>query len=175
MNDVWEKITKDELRRLAEKFPDSMIAKRYGVTVHQVSYKRKKFGIIMKNLAYQKALAITKRHHIKSISAKDWLLDKENIDPIAKALTQYAFRSGPVEDMHAVGKLTNDDMKLLNQYMANRLAGLLQKAFDGEWEQIADIFDYYITLCSGWDKAVPDTTDFRVLKSHSGEGRTTDV
>ena len=53
-------------------------------------------------------------------------------------------------------------MKRLNKYMVNRIAGLLLKAFDGEWGQISDAFRVYIQLSSGWDKAVPDTKDFEV-------------
>ena len=30
----------------------------------------------------------------------------ENIDAISKAVTHYAFRNGPVEDMHANGQLS---------------------------------------------------------------------
>lgn len=48
-------------------------------------------------------------------------LDFETIDMLSKAVTQFAFRSGPVEYMHARGKLTQKDMKTLNKFMTNRI------------------------------------------------------
>ena len=36
-------------------------------------------------------------------------------------MTHYAFRNGPVEDMHANGQLSQQDMKTLNKYMVNRI------------------------------------------------------
>ena len=63
--------------------------------------------------------------------------------------------------MHAEGRLTDEDMKILNQFMVNRLAGLLQKALDGAWEEIADVLDRYITFSRGWDSAIPVMTEFK--------------
>lgn len=40
---------------------------------------------------------------------------------ISIALAHFCFRNGPVEDMHADGKLSQDDMKTLNKYMVDRL------------------------------------------------------
>lgn len=52
----WEAITKDTLKRLSydEGLPDSIIAERYGVTVGQVRYKRKKFGLSMRDKIMEK-------------------------------------------------------------------------------------------------------------------------
>lgn len=36
-------------------------------------------------------------------------------------LAHFCFRNGPVEDMHADGKLSQEDMKTLNKYMVDRL------------------------------------------------------
>ena len=46
----------------------------------------------------------------------------EETDKIAKAITIFAFRNGPVENMHTDGKLSQEDMKTLNKFMVNRLA-----------------------------------------------------
>ena len=44
--------------------------------------------------------------------AKDWFLDAENIYAIAKSITNYVFRQGPVENIHTEGKpKTGSDMK----------------------------------------------------------------
>ena len=59
-------------------------------------------------------------------------LDFETIDMLSKGITQFAFRSGPVEEMHAKGKLTQKDMKTLNKFMTNRIAELLTTISNGD-------------------------------------------
>ncbi len=59
-------------------------------------------------------------------------LDFETIDMLSKGITQFAFRSGPVEEMHASNKLTQKDMKTLNKYMTNRITELLIVIFNGD-------------------------------------------
>lgn len=43
---------------------------------------------------------------------------------LCRGIAHYIFRNGPVEDMHADGKLSDDDMKVLNKFMINRLGKL---------------------------------------------------
>ena len=43
-------------------------------------------------------------------------LDFETIDMLSKGITQYAFRSGLIEEMQAKNKLTQKDMETLNKY-----------------------------------------------------------
>ena len=59
-------------------------------------------------------------------------LDFETIDMLSKGITQYAFRNGPIEEMHASNKLTQKDMKTLNKYMTNRITELLIVIFNGD-------------------------------------------
>ena len=55
--------------------------------------------------------------------SRERLLRRENIDAISKAITHFIFRNGPVEDMHTNNQLSEKDMKTLNKYMVNRIAG----------------------------------------------------
>ena len=87
-------------------------------------------------------------------------LDFETIDMLSKGITQYAFRSGPVEDMHSKGKLTQKDMKTLNKFMINRIAGLLQTIFNGDVANALKVLTFYASLSSDWDKATPDIEEF---------------
>ena len=87
-------------------------------------------------------------------------LDFETIDMISKAITQFAFRSGPVEDMHAKNKLTQKDMRALNEYMANRIAGLLTAISNGDFDNVVKVLSFYGTLSSDWDKVKPDIEEF---------------
>lgn len=88
---------------------------------------------------------------------------RENIDAISKAVTHYAFRNGPVEDMHANGQLSQQDMKTLNKYMVNRIAGLLSAAMDGSWLQLEQLFSYYRFFGGDWDAAEPDMGEMKLL------------
>ena len=87
-------------------------------------------------------------------------LDFETIDMLSKGITQYAFRSGPIEEMHAKNKLTQKDMEFLNKYMTNRIAGLLQTIFNGDVAKALKVLTFYASLSSDWNKANPDIEEF---------------
>ena len=75
-------------------------------------------------------------------SSKERLLNKDNTDTISIALTHYLFRNGTVEDIHSEGKLSQEDMKTLNKFMVNRIAGLLEIINKEEWLKL-ELLDYY--------------------------------
>ena len=56
MDRDWTSISKEDLFDLIRENTNKMIAEMYGVTVNQVRYKRKKFGITMYDLAFQHTL-----------------------------------------------------------------------------------------------------------------------
>ena len=87
-------------------------------------------------------------------------LDFKTIDMLSKGITQFAFRSGPVEEMHSKGKLTQKDMKTLNKFMINRIAGLLQIIFNGDVANALKVLTFYASLSSDWNKANPDIEEF---------------
>ena len=75
-------------------------------------------------------------------------LDFETIDMLSKGITQFAFRSGPIEKMHAENKLTQNDMEILNKFMTNRIAGLLQTIFNGDVAKASNVLTFYASLSS---------------------------
>lgn len=79
---------------------------------------------------------------------------------LSKGITQFAFRSGPIEEIHSRGKLTQKDMETLNKYMANRIAGLLQTVFNGDVTKALKVLSFYASLSSDWDSIKPDTEEF---------------
>lgn len=88
---------------------------------------------------------------------KENILNIKNINKIAKAITHFAFRNGPVEDMHANGKLTESDMKILNKFMVNRLAYIFSLIIKEEWIK----FNFLVNMTDNfygrhWDPAEPD-------------------
>lgn len=96
--------------------------------------------------------------------SKEMLLDKDNIDALSKAITHHIFRNGPVEDMHTEGKLTQEDMKTLNKYMVNRLAGLFAMAQDGQWAKLLMVYEKIYKYSGGdWDAAQPDTDEIEAV------------
>jgi succinate dehydrogenase flavin-adding protein (antitoxin of CptAB toxin-antitoxin module) len=159
----WNAITPQELRDLNEKLSDSRIAEMYGVSVGRVRYKRRKFGITwmdrLRTQFYARDADVMQKFND---SARKALLENPDVDMLAKAITQYAFRSGVVENMHVEGKLTDADMKELNIFFSNRIAGILVKAFADEWLQILFLFDFYKTLAADWDKVEPDVKEFEM-------------
>lgn len=155
----WNDITKEELKHLycVEELSDNQIAKLYGVTKSKVSYKRKKFGISRTTQVYQEVMGKNNELFKKlNVDSKERLLKRENIDTISKAITHFIFRNGPVEDMHANNQLSENDMKTLNKYMVNRIAGLLTAIENNNWLQLELLLAYYGLFGSEWDQAVPD-------------------
>lgn len=162
----WKDVTEEKLRELyyKQKLSDRDIAELYGVTKGQVQYKRRKYEITFRNkifddFASQEAELF---QHLNNDS-KLRLFELENVDGIAKALTHYAFRNGPIEDMHADGKLTQEDMKTLNKYMVNRLAGILSAIHEGRWMQLELLYSYLQNYGTDWDIAEPDTKELDLI------------
>ena len=87
-------------------------------------------------------------------------LDFEAIDMLSKGITQFAFRSGPAEEMHARNKLTQKDMKALNKYMVNRIAGLLTTISNGDIANVLKVLTFYASLSTNWDTVKPDSKEF---------------
>lgn len=170
----WDDITKEQLEKLFidENIPNSLIADLYDVSKERVRSKRRKWNISMYSANY-----IYKRYTEENSSlftllnqnSKERLLKEENIDFISKALTHYVFRNGPVEDMHAAGKLTEEDMKTLNKYMVNRIAGLVKLMQEGEWLKIELLCNALRYFGTEWDKAEMDTKEIDfIFKSNFG-------
>lgn len=93
------------------------------------------------------------------------LLNDWSADQIAKALTHFAFRNGPIEDMHASPKnqLSQRDMKTLNKFTHNRLAYVVQLVMDQRWVELAILLDLHRHSGSEWDLAEPDDGGMRRL------------
>ena len=79
---------------------------------------------------------------------------------LSKGITQFAFRSGPVEKIHSRGKLTQKDMETLNKDMVNRIAGLLTVISNGDIDKALKVLTFYASLSSDWDKVKPDIEEF---------------
>ena len=83
---------------------------------------------------------------------------------LSKGITQYAFRSGLIEEMQAKNKLTQKDMETLNKDMVNRIAGLLTVISNGDIDKALKVLTFYASLSSDWATIKPDTENFYLSK-----------
>ena len=161
----WNDVDEKTLIHLyyEENLSDNAIANMYGIDKNRVGYKRRKYNIFYKRKIYKGILE--RQDGQLNTYYKDNLLNKDNISTISKAITHFAFRNGPVEDMHANNQLSENDMKTLNKYMVNRIAGLLTAIVDdNKWTQMAYLLDsHYKHFGKEWDEVVPDMAEFDVV------------
>lgn len=165
---IWDNITREELEELFEKRSDNVIAELYGVTKSQVKYKREKWNIKQINYVLNKFCDVDLNKNLfenLNESSKEKLLNKDNIDSISIALTHYLFRNGPIEDIHSSGKLSQEDMKTLNKFMVNRIAGLLETINNGEWLKLELLLNNYSLFGRQWDKPIADTKELDLAYS----------
>ncbi len=159
----WKEITKEQLEKLFnENITDRMISELYNVSISTVRNKRKKFNISFQSPDYLYSKLIKEDSSLFDLlnqNAKERLMKSENIDWLAKALTHYVFRLGPVEDMHADNKLTQEDMKMLNKYMVNKFAVLLKLLMDKDFFKLEILLNYLSMYGKDWDKAEFDMED----------------
>lgn len=80
---------------------------------------------------------------------------KDNINDASRALAHMIFRNGVIEDIHAEGKLSQDDMKRLNKDVQNRIAGLLEAYKSKEYKQLLMLYTSSKLYGTDWDKCEP--------------------
>lgn len=70
----------------------------------------------------------------------------------ANAICAYAFHNGPIEDIHADGRISDSEMKNLMINVSERLAKLLtmKQKTPAEYDQF--IRNYYRMYCLQWER-----------------------
>ena len=73
MNLSWNNITDEKLKHLYydKELTDREIADMFGVTIGKVTYKRRKFGITIRNMIYQESM-YQKQLHILFLEMDLW-------------------------------------------------------------------------------------------------------
>lgn len=61
---------------------------------------------------------------ISYVDDKSFRLNDTSKHKLCRGIAHFIFRNGPIEDMHADGKLSQEDMKVLNKFMMNQLGKL---------------------------------------------------
>ncbi|QDY83492.1 hypothetical protein FQU75_08730 [Paenibacillus polymyxa] len=162
-------LTQEDLKTMFidEQISDYMIAQLFDVKESKITYRRRKYGITIRNSTLDDYLLV-KTEHAKQMNGrvKAELLVEENLTMIAKSLTHFAFRNGPVEDMHANpnNQLSETDMETLNKFMVNRMAYIFKLIIAERWIEL----DFLIRNTDqwyghGWDDAIPDDGNTRKI------------
>ena len=91
------------------------------------------------------------------IWTKVTLSDKnKSAELMSKAFTNYLYMFGPIDDICNKYKISYQDKKKLDQYTANRIAGLLMLYLAGDTNRINDIANKYNFSESFVDNIVPE-------------------
>ena len=78
------------------------------------------------------------------IWTKVHISDKDkNIEQIAKSLTNYLYGYGPIIDISRKYNIDEKDKKILDQYTADRIGGLLMLFFAKDTQRLNDIINKY--------------------------------
>src|SRR5690625_2384600 len=157
-----DSLTSAELKKMfiEELKSDSLIADLFDVKKSKITYLRRKHGITIRNSIVEKFLDSDSDMAQKfNEDMKKEILTSENISKISIALTHFAFRNGPIEDMHAdmTKNITDKDMEILNKYMVNRIAYIFTLIKEENWTEFNYLIDQLAMMFGQhWDEAIPD-------------------
>lgn len=164
-----EDLSAEELSQLYidERKTDRILAELFDIKPSIITYRRKKLGITFRNAIINQLFhGKTEEARKMNLEARKEILNINNLSMISKAITHFAFRNGPVEDMHAHpnNQLSDEDMKILNKYMVNRLAYIFTLIIEERWIEF-EFLVRHIDMMYGhnWDEAEPDDGGTRKL------------
>ena len=75
---------------------------------------------------------------------------------ISSSLTNYLYSYGPISDICRKYKVSDDDRKVLDQYTANRISGLLMLYLAHDTRRINDIVNKYNIIDEKIDTIIPE-------------------
>lgn len=87
------------------------------------------------------------------VHVKDRNLD---VEKIARSLTNYLYGYGPIRDLYRKYNVSNSDIKIIDQNIANRIAGLLLLYLSNDTRRINDIANKYNVNAAIIDKIIPE-------------------
>ena len=167
-NYVWSTITREELLALYvdNQYIDRDIAEIFDVTMKQVSYKRKKLGITKELIIFNRMMKQGPPETLQELNtaSKKAVCDMD-LAVLSRVIAHYIFRNGPVEDMHCEGKLTDNDMAILNKYMNDRIATLIHLLREEDWIRLHLLFANDSHFGSGWDEPVLQVSELDAVSA----------
>ena len=80
----------------------------------------------------------------------------EQVEVVSKSFTNYLYGYGPINDLCRKYDISDKDRKILDQYTANRIAGLLMLYLSKNVSRINDIANKYNFAVSTLDIISPE-------------------
>ncbi len=80
----------------------------------------------------------------------------KQVELVAKSLTNYLYGYGPILDITRKYNISSSDRKILDQYTANRIAGILMLYLSKDITRINDIANKYNIEASLVDNIFPE-------------------
>lgn len=94
---------------------------------------------------------------VMKVWTKVCLKDQDkNVELICKSLTNYLYGCGPIDDLCKKYNIDIKDRKILDQYTANRVAGILMLYLAGDTKRINDIVNHYNVERTFVEKILPE-------------------
>ena len=91
------------------------------------------------------------------IWAKVKITDKnKDVELVAKSLTNYLYGYGPILDIVRKYNIQPEERKVLDQYTANRIAGLLMLYLSKDYQRINDIANKYNINATNYSEIFPE-------------------
>lgn len=91
------------------------------------------------------------------IWTKVHITDKnKEVEIISKSFANYLYGYGPVQDIYKKYNIPMNERKKLNEYTANRIAGLLLLYLSKDFKRINDIANKYNIDASIVDEIIPE-------------------
>ena len=99
--------------------------------------------------------------------SKVFIKDKnKDVEIIAKSLTNYIYGYGPILDICRKYNISPSDRKTLDQYTANRIAGLLMLYLSKDFPRINDIANKYNINASNISDVTPEIEGYIEKKNY---------
>lgn len=154
-------LTREHLREffIENCFSDAILANHYGVTKYKVKKKREEFHLSYATIIYENGRMESEQYKADNERLREHYCGDANVEWLAKAMTNYAFRQGPIEDMHTDNRFSEDEMKTLNKYTVDRIAEILLCYNSEDYLRLSNMLGvppFY--MGSDWDAPEPDFT-----------------
>lgn len=80
----------------------------------------------------------------------------KDVEVISKSLTNYLYGYGPILDITRKYRMSPEDRKVLDEYTANRIAGLLMLYLSKDYPRINNIVNKYNVDAIRLDNIIPE-------------------
>lgn len=80
----------------------------------------------------------------------------KDVERISKSFTNYLYGYGPIRDLYRKYNVSRQDIKIIDQSIANRIAGLLLLYLSKDYKRINDIANKYNVDAAIVENIIPE-------------------